>query len=392
MKKLVSLLLMVAVVMSFTTIAITSVSAEENEDLVAAAANENVEEAAASDDAVSVGAGTDVSDSGTSGKVYFVKPDKWVGTIVYCHIFEATGDQTSFYGWQTKKEKCTEEGGKFVYDLSILDNSAAQISGGLKSGSDYNIMFSDNSGNESCAIMFNTHCIGDTAKIVSDERTFENAVDSTKKSWELSWTNNADKYGVPLQITSVGTIQGKFISSDNTIDKIIATWDKDYPSYPNAQSFSPQSSARDHKTRLAELKTEMHKMAADGKVYLVGGGVYSESSSSNGGSSNGGSSNGGSSNNGSSDGSNGGSVSGSDGSSSGSSDGGSSLTTKDGKKVTKDANGNYVDENGNVVDASDVVETTGSVSTGESTTYIFVTLGVMLLAAGVYFVTRKRKA
>ncbi len=374
MKKLVSLLLMVAIVMSFATITVTSVSAEENEDLVAAAA---------SDDAVSVGAGTDVSDSGTSGKVYFVKPDNWVGTMVYCHIYEATGEKTPFFDWQSKKEKCTEEGGKFVYDLSILDDSAAQVSGGLETGSDYNIMFCDNTGNESYPIMFNTNCIGDTVKIVNDDKPFEN-----EKSWEGSWTNNADKYGIPLQITPVGTIKGKFIPAGTTVDDIIAAWDKEYPTYPNELSFSPQSSARDHKTRLAELKTELHKMAAEGKIYIAGGGVYSETSSSNDGSSNGGSSN-----NGSSDGSNnGGSVSSPDGSSSGSSDGGSSLTTKDGKNATKDVNGNYVDENGNVADANDVVETTGSVSTGERTTYIFVTLGVMLLAAGVYFVTRKRKA
>ena len=57
-----------------------------------------------------------------------------------------------------------------------------------------------------------------------------------------------------------------------------------------------------------------------------------------------------------------------------------------------DENGNFVDENGNVVDASDVVETTGSVSTGESTTWVYIGLGLMLAAAGVYFVTRKKKA
>ncbi len=378
MKKLVSLLLMVVVVISFATIAVTSVSAEESEDLVAAAA---------SDEVVFVGAGTDVSDSGTSGKVYFVKPDNWAGTMVYCHIYEAAGEKTSFFGWQTKKEKCTEEGGKFVYDLSILDDSAAQLSGGLKTGSDYNIMFCDNTGNESYPIMFNTNCIGDTVKIVNDDKPFEN-----EKSWEGSWTNNADKYGVPLEITAVGTIQGKFISAGTTVDDIIAAWDKEYPTYPNELAFSPQSSARDHKTRLAELKTELHKMAAEGKIYIAGGGVYSESSSSNDGSNNGGSkddssndaSHGDSKYDSSNDASHGDSIS--------DLDGGSSLTTKDSKKVTKDADSNYVDENGNVADTNDVVETTDSVSTGESTTYIFVTLGVMLLAAGIYFVTRKRKA
>ncbi len=380
MKKFLSFLLVIAVVMSFATIAMT-VSAAENDEVAVAAENDGVAVAAADGD-TSVGAGTDVSESGTSGKVYFEKPAKWAGTIFYTHIFEATGDQTSFFGWQSKKEALKEEDGKYVYDLSILDDSSAQISGGLKAGKDYTIMFSDNVGNESCGIMFNTNCIGDTAKVVSDTASFENNVDSTKHSYELSWTANAQKYGIPLMITSVGTVQGSFMAKGSTTADLIKTWDKDYPDYPNVSSFSPQSSARDHNTRLAELKTQLAKLVADGKVYYIGGGQFTEEQNSgSGGSSSDGSSSGGSSSDGSS--SSGGS----------SSDGSSSvLKTKDGKTVHKDANGNYVDEDGNVVDASDVVETQGTVSTGEETTYIFVTLGVMLAAGGVYFLTRKKRA
>ncbi|MCH5202354.1 MAG: LPXTG cell wall anchor domain-containing protein [Oscillospiraceae bacterium] len=358
MKKFLSFLLVIAVVMSFGTIAMTSVSAEENDDLVSVAA---------ADDAVSVGAGTDVADTGSSGKVYFTKPDKWSGTIVYCHIWEVKGGD-SFFNWQMKKEKCEEEGGKFAYNLATLDDASSNISGGMKSNVDYNIMFSDNNGNETCGLMFNTHCIGDTVKVVDTTGpSFENAVDSTKKSWEISWTTNATKYGIPLQITSVGTIQGTFISPDNTPDDILKTWDKDYKSYPNDQSYSPQSSARDHATRAKEIKAEFAKMVSEGKVLLIGGGVYTESSSSSGGSKPG---------------------------SSSKPSGSSSYVTSDGKEVTVDKNGNYVDKEGNIVDASEVteVDSTATVSTGESTTYVFVTFGVMLAAAGVYFLTRKKKA
>lgn len=73
MKKLLSVLLVMAVVMSFATV--MSVSADEKEDLVAAGASQDVETAAA-DGNVSVGAGTDTETTGTSGKVYFEKP-KW---------------------------------------------------------------------------------------------------------------------------------------------------------------------------------------------------------------------------------------------------------------------------------------------------------------------------
>lgn len=371
MKKFLSFLLVIAVVMSFATIAMT-VSADENE-LVAAGASEEVEEVAA-DDAVSVGAGTDTDAAGAAGKVYFEKPSAWAGTTFSTHIWEVESG-TSFFGWGAKKEKLTEEDGKLCYDLSILSDPTAQVEGGFKAGVDYSIMFYDDLGNETCGLMFNTNCVGDTAYLTSNEKTFENTEDSTKHSYPIAWKANAKKYGIPLQITSVGTIQGEFVSPDRTPDEIIKAWDKGFPSYPSKDSYSPQSSARDHKTRLAEIKEEFKKLIADGKVLLIGGGVYTESSSSNGGSSDSGSSNGSS-----------------DSNSSDSSKSGSSYKTADGKTVTKDENGNFVDENGNVVDASDVVEVEGSVSTGESTTYVYVGLGLMLAAAGVYVVTRKRKA
>lgn len=371
MKKFLSFLLVIAVVMSFATIAMT-VSADENE-LVAAGATEEVAEVAA-DDAVSVGAGTDTDASGAAGKIYFEKPSAWAGKTFSTHIWEVESG-TSFFGFGTKKERLTEENGKYYYDLSILSDPMAQLEGGFKAGVDYSIMFYDETQNETCGLMFNTNCIGDTAYLTANEKTFENTEDSRKHSYPIAWKDNAKKYGIPLQITSVGTIQGEFVSPDRTPDEIIKAWDKGYPTYPSKDSYSPQSSARDHKTRLAEIKEEFKKLVAEGKVLLIGGGVYTASPSSNGGSSDGGSSDG-SSKDGSSD----------------SSKAGSSYVTPDGKKVTKNADGQYVDEDGNVVDASDVVEVEGSVSTGESTTYVYVGLGLMLAAAGVYFVTRKRKA
>ena len=67
---------------------------------------------------------------------------------------------------------------------------------------------------------------------------------------------------------------------------------------------------------------------------------------------------------------------------------------KNGNTVTRNADGSYTDANGNKVDASEVTattETTDTVTTGESATPIYIGLGVMLAAAGVYFLTRKKK-
>lgn len=56
-----------------------------------------------------------------------------------------------------------------------------------ESGTSYSIMFSDNTGNETCALMFNTNCIGDTAYVTSKNKEFENQVDSSKHSYQISW-------------------------------------------------------------------------------------------------------------------------------------------------------------------------------------------------------------
>lgn len=379
MKKLLSVLLVMAVVMSFATV--MSVSADEKEDLVAAGASQDVETAAA-DGNVSVGAGTDTETTGTSGKVYFEKP-AWAGTIYYTHIWESKAGGSAFFNWQQKKEKLTEEDGKLVYDLEKL-NESTNISGGLKEGVSYNIMISDNVGNESCGLMFNTDCIGDTVRITSSEKSFENTEDSTKHSYPIAWTNNASKYGIPLQITSVGTVQGEFVAQGSTPDDIIKAWDKNYPKYPNKASFSPQSSARDHKTRLAELKVEMKKLVDEGKVLIIGGGVYKEGASI--------STPGSSSSNSSSNSSSDSSSNTSSGSSSNTSSTVSVYKDKDGNVLKKNDDGTFTNADGEKVDASDVVEETVTVATGEDATPLYVGLGVMLAAAGVYFLTRKKKA
>lgn len=249
MKKVLSFLLVIAVVMSFSTV-MTTASATD-----------------------SVSTNTNINTLGSSGKVYFEKPSMWEGTTFYTHIWESENG-TSFYGWRTKKEKMTEEDGKLYYDLSILSDPSAQLSGGLKPGVDYTIMFCDDIGNETCGLMFNTNCIGDTAYITSYEKAFENNIDSTKHSYPIAWKLNGKKYGIPLQITSVGTIQGQFVTPEMTPAKIISEWDKSYPSYPNKDSYSPQSPAREHKTRLAEIKEEITKMIKAGQIYYVGGGIY----------------------------------------------------------------------------------------------------------------------
>jgi hypothetical protein len=244
-------------VINVVAIAVTSATAAENSQLTQVGAVSNAEE------------------TGLAGKVYFIKPDSWEGTTIYCHIFEADGSMLNFFSWQTKNEQCTEvSGNKYEYDLNNLSKSTIII-GGIQFGRDYSIMFSDNDNNEGCPIAFNTSVIGDTYRITdTDAPTYENSVDSTKRQWTAGWTVNAKKYGLSLMITSVGTIQGEFVAVGDSIEKIISRWDTEYQMYPNDTSYSSQSIARTHKERLAEIKAELLKNAKEGKYYFIGGGTY----------------------------------------------------------------------------------------------------------------------
>ena len=175
-----------------------------------------------------------------------------------------------------KAEKLEEDAdGKLYYDLNKLYYSNT-LSDGLKPDTQYSIMLCDNINNETCPIMFNTDCIGDTISVVGNEKIIENSIDSKTLYYPATWTNNSKKYGIPLQITSVGTIQGEFIPKGTSPYDIINKWDKEYPDYPNKDSYSDQSTARSHKDRLAEIKVTFKKMINEGKILVAGGGVYSD--------------------------------------------------------------------------------------------------------------------
>ena len=208
-----------------------------------------------------------------SGKIYFEKPD-WEGDIYFAHIYENSVSMP-FYSWMMKAEKLEEDAdGKLYYDLNKLYYSKNLLDG-LKPDTQYSIMFCDNINNETCPIMFNTDCIGDTISVVGNEKIIENSIDSKTLYYPATWTNNSKKYGIPLQITSVGKIQGEFIPKGTSPYDIINKWDKNYPDYPNKDSYSDQSSARNHKNRLAEIKATFKKMIDEGKILVAGGGVYS---------------------------------------------------------------------------------------------------------------------
>ncbi len=217
LKKIISIALAVLMVMS---VAVVAVSAADTDSASAGAEVSN-----------SAGADTSNSATGASDVIYFDYGTKWKNVQqIYAHIWIVGGD--AFYGWQSGGEKCKRTGPTtWSYDLSELKKSTT-ISGGLKSGVDYCVIFSADNGLQTFDQTFGTPCIGDTAKLTGDQ--IENAVDSEKKAYESIWKTNSEKYGPHLAISSIGNIIGSVLAPGESGTQVIGDW---LYAYYNAQTF-----------------------------------------------------------------------------------------------------------------------------------------------------------
>ncbi len=217
LKKIISIALAVLMVMS---VAVVAVSAADTDSASAGAEVSN-----------SAGADTSNSGTGASNVIYFDYGTKWKNVQqIYAHIWIVGGDE--FYGWQSGGEKCTRKGPTtWAYDLSELNKSTA-ISGGLKSGVDYCVIFSADNGLQTFDQTFGTPCIGDTAKLTGNQ--IENAVDSEKKAYESVWKTNSSKFGPHLAISSIGNIIGSKLAPGESGTQVIGDW---LYAYYNAQTF-----------------------------------------------------------------------------------------------------------------------------------------------------------
>ncbi len=153
-------------------------------------------------------------------KIYFDASGWKNVTQVYCHIWERGGD--AFYTWQTKKEKCTYENGKWAYDTNSL-KSSSDLPNGMESDKDYCIIFSCNTGIQTYDCTFGTPCFGDTLKLSNGVRV-ENPVDSEKFVDEAVWEKNSNAYGPHLAFTSIGNIIGQFLCPNETGIEVIGDW------------------------------------------------------------------------------------------------------------------------------------------------------------------------
>ncbi|MGN1112183.1 MAG: hypothetical protein ACI4RP_03165 [Acutalibacteraceae bacterium] len=345
-----------------------SASAAEVDDAVVAA-EDTASEVSADQDSEATGAGKTIS--------FDVNSANW-GTVkaVYCHIYNYAGtDGKTYTSWQNKAEKCDYDAstGIATYDLQTGIDKGADGLATIDGSNKWVVMFSCNTGAETYTLLFNSSCFGDT--VVADPNTMlENNVDSEKQSIKISYKKNAS-LTAPKCITSTGKIQGESfaegVTNETLLGDYLATYaaddakvNKDVVSkLSNELGVKPSSVFGYVKEKINKDDTnygtpEVKKNAINNvekvikevegeNVTLNESSNPSSSSSSNGSSSTGSSSTGSSSTG-----------------STGSSSTGSSSTGSTGS---------------------------GSVSSGQETTIFFVFGGVVVAAAGVMFLARKKR-
>ena len=207
-KKIASLVLAAALMAS--TAVFTTSAAETDEDSVAVAA----------DQASEVGAESS-TEVGSNKVIYFdVKSAGWNAKSVWCHIWRAdgTGDWPA---WSTKAEKCTydKETGIATYDIqTAIDRNFKMDIDDTKS---FCVIFACDAGQTYNAIM-SGKCFGDTLYCESSEQV-ENPMDSEKKCYIAVWKKNKD-CGPQKIITSTGEIVGNALAEGTTDVTLIADY------------------------------------------------------------------------------------------------------------------------------------------------------------------------
>ena len=369
-KKVMSLALASTLVLSAGAFA---ASAAEAEDAVAA----NDESAVAADDSSAVAAG-DESQVGAGTKIYFdVKSAGWKNfSTIYCHIWRADGTG-KWPSWQTKKEVCKKESDDlYSYDITKTGKDNAEEIQNAGSKNLYCVIFSADTQVQICNTIMNGNCIGDTLYVTGNK--IENPKDSQKMDIEAAWKNHPE-CGPQKVITSTSKIVGTALADGTTDVTLLADYLLDYVSDEGVADTSKTDKTQDLINQLkvspltvmsnvnfklegfVKAETMTQDVANKKKATIEGilgnctdptkGGEKADpekiknAGASNDAADTSGSSNGGSSSNGSS----------SNGSSNGSSSG------------------------------------SNSVQSGQETTIFFVFAGVMVAAAGVFFLVRRRE-
>lgn len=384
-KKIAGLFLAAAVMCS--SAAITASAAEAEDDAAVAAADQSGEVSADGSSEVSADGSSDVSANGSSeveaGNVikFDVKKSGWNNVkTVFCHIWKADGSG-DWPDWQTKKERCKYDAstGIATYDLSKTGNTISKSDGRV-----YCVIFSANTGMQSYNAIMSGKCIGDTLYCTGNQ--LENPEDSEKKANEAKWEKNSD-CGPEKKITSTGKIIGSAFpegESDVTLlaTYLVAYYDDDAKTSHtqdliNELKVSPTQVMGAVTDRLnATNSPDKDKIAAAVEKILstctdpTKGGKKVDKDQLDNAKKTGNKAAGGSSSNGS-------------GSASGSGSGSASGSSSNGSNGGSGSSGSGSSGSGS--------SSTGAVKSGVETTIVFVMAGLMVSAAGVMFLARKKR-
>ncbi len=215
-KKIAGLFLAAAVMCS--SAAITASAAEAEDDAAVAAADQSGEVSADGSSDVSADASSEVE----AGNVikFDVKKSGWNNVkAVFCHTWKVDGELPV---WQSKSEKCNYDAstGIATYDLSKANYQISK-----SDGKNYLVIFSANTGMQTYDTVMSGACIGDTMYCTGEE--IENPVDSEKKAKVAKWENHSD-CGPQKKITSTGKIVGSALPEGQTDAVMLAQYLIDY--------------------------------------------------------------------------------------------------------------------------------------------------------------------
>lgn len=339
-KKLASIAL--AATMLVGTAGIAASAAEVKDDSAVAAEDQS---AVGAQDSDSVGADSESSSVGSGNVINFdASTTDWQNfKYCMCYIYEIGGD--AFFDWGVKKTRMKDEDKDNVW---TYDLDSAGVS--LESGKYYAAIFSNDVGMQTADLILTTDCYGDTAYVKDLSARYENTADSNKQSYVAYWKNNT-QWKPHKAITSIGNVVGEQLAPSESAYSIFVSFLKD--TLANAKEFSGKDDQTliDDTAKALGLGKDLIPKAIEEAGVSVDWSADKSSASDK--SDDDAQQTGGGSGNGSGSGSSGSGSSGSGSSSSGS-----------GSK---------------------------SVSSGQETTIFYILGGVMVAAAGVVFLSRKRK-
>lgn len=314
-----------------------------------------------------VGAESDSESVGSNNAIYFEVPSDWSQNIVDQGVFTYLYDlkDGAMITWGAKKGKMKKESdGKYSFDL-------AEKGFELASDHNYFVIFAAGStwSLQTYDLLLGESCLGHTASWTGN--MIENPQDSNKKAHEVVWDNGVDqdKYGPRLQVTSIGNIVGK-VAVGSRYDLLVQF-------LTNMLNNAREYSGKDDQTLLDDAASALGLGREDVKKAINESGASvewsAEKSSLPGGSTSSG------------DGGSSSDPGSSSNSSSGSGGNGTPAANNTGTGGTRTVS------SGSSTGSSTTTGGASSVTTGPETTVLFVLGGMMVAAAGVLFLSRKKR-